>query len=248
MRTFVRLKRSASLLMHILRGLRTATQYRKHQEFDVPDQSFQETQREWLNQLTQKLPLEVTVHGTPSDQPALWVSNHISWIDIPVIGGVGHVGFLSKSEVANWPLIGKLAATVGTLFIRRGNNSAAEEAIQRLKKHLSHDHSILFFPEGTTTDGTKLRRFHPRLLASAIDLELPIQPVALRYSDQSGAPCTSSPFIDDMGFGKHFWSLIGSDKIHVDVYILPLVETSREMPRKELSQKLHDLISSSLFN
>ena len=246
MKIFLRIKRTASLLVHILSGLRTATQYRKHQSLEIPDKEFQETQRQWLEQLSQRLPLNVIVKGEPTEEPALWVANHVSWMDIPVIGGVGHMGFLSKSEVANWPLIGKLAAIVGTLFIRRGNNSAAEEAIQLMKKHLSHGHSVLFFPEGTTTDGTKLRRFHPRLLAAAIDLGIPVQPVALRYTTQSGEVCKDSPFIDDVAFGAHYWSFIGSDTVNVEVTLLPAVQTTPDMARKTLSQQLEQAIGGSL--
>lgn len=246
MKLFVRLKRTASLLMHILSGLKTATQYSKHQSLEIPDKEFQETQRQWLEKLGQKLPLNVIVTGEASEKPALWVANHVSWMDIPVIGGVGHMGFLSKSEVANWPLIGKLAAIVGTLFIKRGNNSAAEEAIKLMKQHLSNGHSVLFFPEGTTTDGTQLRRFHPRLLAAAIDLGIPVQPVALRYTKPSGELCKDAPFIDDIAFGTHYWSFIGSDPINVEVTLLPAIQTTPEMARKELSQQLQQVIGKVL--
>jgi 1-acyl-sn-glycerol-3-phosphate acyltransferase len=96
----------------------------------------------------------------------LWVSNHVSWTDIPLLGALQPLSFLSKAEVRDWPVAGWLAHKGGTQFIRRGAGDSSQVG-QQLTRHLQQGHHLLIFPEGTTTDGLALRTFHGRLLSSA---------------------------------------------------------------------------------
>ncbi|MEJ2388486.1 MAG: lysophospholipid acyltransferase family protein [Chromatiaceae bacterium] len=121
--------------------------------------------RWWHRRLCRALELKVRVTGELAER-ALLVANHISWLDIHVLGGQGQIGFLSKAEVRDWPLIGWMAETAGTLFIARGGNQAGE-LVQQIADHIRSKGRLAIFPEGTTTDGTSIKRFHPRLFGAA---------------------------------------------------------------------------------
>ncbi len=139
----------------------------------------------WLRRLASILNLEVEVQGEPVAAPALWVSNHVSWMDIPVLGGVRAINFLSKAEVARWPLVGRLAQAAGTLFIQRGSGDS-EQVRAAMADALRGGRNVLFFPEGTTTDGHNVRRFFPKLFQAAIDAGCPVQPMVICYRDGAG--------------------------------------------------------------
>src|SRR5690606_24234091 len=129
------------------------------------------------------LPFRIRVHGELPDTPMLWVGNHVSWTDIPLLGQLAPLAFLAKAEVRQWPLAGWLALHGGTLFIRRGAGDSGRVA-EQLAERLRQPGSVMLFPEGTSTDGTAVRIFHGRLLSGAIDAGVAIQPVAIRYQRQ----------------------------------------------------------------
>ena len=115
----------------------------------------------------------------------LWVSNHVSWLDIPVVGSVAPAFFLSKAEIGEWAIFGKLARAGGTLFIKRGSGDA-DGVSNQIADFLRSGSSVLFFPEATTTDGTAIKKIHGKLLQAAIDTQLPICPVVVAYVDVNG--------------------------------------------------------------
>lgn len=182
--------------------------------------AMQRATRWWLARLLRILRVEVTVSGAPPACAALFVSNHVSWLDIPVLGGVAGVHFLSKAEVAAWPLIGPLATAAGTLYIRRGHGQVRERARQ-IAAHISAGRPVLVFPEGTTTDGSDVRSFHSPLFAAASNDGHPVQPVAIRYLDERGQPHPCVPFVDDDEFTAHLWRLLGDARVRVEVQFLP---------------------------
>ncbi|MDN6858749.1 lysophospholipid acyltransferase family protein [Pseudomonas sp. CAN2814] len=195
--------------------------------------------RWFLARLSAALPFELQVHGELPRQPMLWVSNHVSWVDIPLLGGLLPLTFLSKAEVRQWPLAGWLAEKAGTLFIRRGSGDARMINAQ-LATHLSRGRSLLVFPEGTTTDGTGLRTFHGRLMASAIEAGVPVQPVALRYH-RNGQACELAPFIGDDDLVSHLKRLFDNDRGVVEVHLLPALSSAHQ-DRNLLAKQAHAAI------
>lgn len=139
----------------------------------------------FLRRLSRALPFDVEVRGELPQGPHLWVGNHVSWTDIPLLGQLLPISFLSKAEVRTWPLAGWLAHKAGTLFIRRGSGDSTLLARQ-LHRHLEAGRQLLIFPEGTTTDGQQVRTFHGRLLTGAIEAGVPLQPVAIRSAVLAG--------------------------------------------------------------
>ena len=141
---------------------------------------FQKKLIQWEMSFCLKL-LGVKIHqiGQATEKVQLIVSNHISWIDILVIGSTVSSCFLSKSEVRKWPIIGKLTVRYGTIYITRGQDSHLVR--KEIARRLADNISVVLFPEGTTSDGKSVRPFFPRLMAAAIDTNTSIQPVSLCY-------------------------------------------------------------------
>ncbi|WPL15153.1 2-acyl-glycerophospho-ethanolamine acyltransferase [Thiorhodovibrio winogradskyi] len=210
-----------------------------------------EVVRWWHARLCRILALELSVSGQLREG-ALLVANHISWLDIPVLGAQGSVGFLSKAEVRRWPVVGWMAAVAGTLFIERGANRFAE-AIAAVRERISAGFAVVVFAEGTTSDGSGVRRFLPRLFAvvqpaselgSSLAGPIQLQPVALRYG-QGPRPDAVAPFIDDDTLVRHLWRVLQHPGIRVHVSFLPQID-GRGQDRRHLADQARAAILDAL--
>ncbi|WP_347904530.1 lysophospholipid acyltransferase family protein [Pseudomonas purpurea] len=200
--------------------------------------------RFFMARLGNALPFRVTVHGELPTQPMLWISNHVSWTDIPLLGMLTPLSFLSKAEVRTWPVAGWLAAKAGSLFIRRGSGDS-QLIRKQMSRHLEQDHPLLMFPEGTTTDGRALRTFHGRLLSAAIDAEVALQPVAIRYL-RDGQIDSLAPFIGDDDLLSHLMRLFANDQGDVEVHLLkPIASHGQE--RAALAFAAQQAVQKALF-
>lgn len=182
--------------------------------------------RFFMAMLSRALPLRITLHGQLPTAPMLWVSNHVSWTDIPLLGQLTPLSFLSKAEVRGWPVAGWLAAKAGSLFIRRGAGDSQlirQQMTQRLQQSLP----LLMFPEGTTTDGRSVRTFHGRLLSAAIDSGVPVQPVAIRYL-RHGEPDSLAPFIGEDDLLSHLLRLFSHEQVDVEIHLLEPIVTDQQ--------------------
>lgn len=197
----------------------------------------------WMGGLLGLLPLRIRCHGHPLSSTALWVGNHVSWLDIIVLGARAPVRFVAKAEVRRWPLLGWLAERAGTLFIQRGQASG-DNLNQRLGNVLKSDHNLMIFAEGTTTAGDRVRTFHGRLLGCAVEQRRPVQPIALAYrrGDQRDR---LAPFIGDDEFSRHLWRLLGSPTINVELHFLPLIN-SHDLGRNELARSARQAVIQAL--
>ena len=198
----------------------------------------------WLMRVQLRLlSVQIDIQGQPHSQAPLLVANHISWLDILVIGSVRTSRFLSKAEVKKWFLFGKLATHFGTLFIHRGDG--VSQAHQTIINCLTHNTSTVIFPEGTTSDGTQVKKFYPRLFAAAIEAKTLVQPVALHYPLDNGVnPWV--PFTRDQSILRHVMSLLHHNK-HINVcvsFLEPVPATN--MQRDRLAQKCNERIATEL--
>lgn len=149
----------------------------------------------------------------------LWVSNHVSWMDIPVVGSVSPAFFLSKAEIGDWPVFGKLVQAAGTVFIERGSGDT-DSVTTQITSFLSGGYSVIFFPEATTTDGKNIRRIHGTLLQSAIDAGVPVQPMVLAYVNKDGTLSEALPYYGKMTMKDSLKRVL--DSKNVTAYVLPL--------------------------
>jgi 1-acyl-sn-glycerol-3-phosphate acyltransferase len=137
--------------------------------------------RELLARITALHGVEVVVEGRAPAGAAVLASNHVSWLDPVVLGGLVPSVPISKDAVAAWPVIGAMARDLGVLFVDRGNGSSGMRVLRGAARALADGIAVLNFPEGTTTRGDGVLPFHPGLLWMARGAEVPIVPVAIRY-------------------------------------------------------------------
>ena len=181
----------------------------------------------FMTRLSNALPFRVRVVGELPAKPMLWVSNHVSWTDIALLGQLTPLSFLSKSEVRGWPVAGWLAAKAGSLFIRRGAGDS-QLLREQMTRHLQQPLPLLMFPEGTTTDGSSVRTFHGRLLSAAIDSRVSLQPVAIRYM-RNGEVDAIAPFVGDDDLLSHLLRLFSHEQGDVEIHLLePLASHAQE--------------------
>lgn len=199
--------------------------------------------RIWFRSLLAAMNVRVTTQLTEVEHRGLIVANHLSWLDIPVLGSVLPTYFLSKAEVRRYPLIGWLANQSGTLFIERGSNQL-EVVRDLMQSRLTDGHYLTFFPEGTTGDGLTMKPFHPRLFAAAIDTGLPVFPVALDYRTDKSKPQQPIAFGNE-SFAGNVWRVLGEWRTHVHVTAYPPLE-SAGMPRRALADQSRRVIAEGL--
>ena len=151
------------------------------------------------------------VQGRPMTHSGAIVSNHASWLDIFAINALDRIYFVAKSEVAGWPGIGWLARATGTVFIRRNARDAKAQK-DVFRDRLSNGHKLVFFPEGTSTDGKRVLVFKSTLFASFFDDDMPkglwIQPATVIYTAPDGADPRFYGWWDAMEFGEHFLQVL----------------------------------------
>ena len=198
----------------------------------------------FLTRLAAALPFRLRVTGELPTQPMLWVANHVSWCDIPLLGMLAPLSFLAKAEVRAWPALGWLAQAAGTLFIRRGGGDAAL-VNRQLATQLVQGRHLLIFPEGTSTDGTDVRTFHPRLFACALEAGCAVQPVAIRYW-RNGKPDTVAPFVGDDELPAHLRRLLTSDICDVEIQLLPPIDVMA-LDRKAVAMNAQQAIANALL-
>ena len=241
-----RVFRLSRLIVHVANGMLLTGVMAGVMRLDAAHPTYRKVKRWWLGRIVHIIGGRVQVHGEPAATSTLLVSNHVSWLDIPLLGGHAPVYFLSKSEVRHWPVIGWLADKSGTLFIERGGRDAAREAAETICRKLGEAGNVLVFPEGTTTDGVNLRTFHARLFAAAVEADAQVQPVAIRYADPQGQPHALVPYIDDQSLMDNLWAILAEPVIAIDIHFLPPMH-SRERSRKELAQYSETQVRSALF-
>lgn len=184
------------VVLHLLLGaLRVALLFRR-----ADTARRQNLKRDWSRQLLALLGIRI---AAGSDDLAglgagLLVANHISFIDVFVINAVLPAGFVAKSEVAQWPLIGWLARRNDTVFIARGSRKAAHQTQQQMLQALASGRRLAIFPEGTTTAGDHLLPFHAALFQSAIDAAVPVHALVLSYHGADGRRSTAPAYIGDL--------------------------------------------------
>ncbi|PPI84002.1 1-acyl-sn-glycerol-3-phosphate acyltransferase [Marinobacter maroccanus] len=190
------------------------------------------------------LGLNIHQHGSPSDDTVLFVSNHISWSDIPILGSLAPIRFLSKAEVGQWPVIGWLARQAGTLFIRRGGGQARRVRDQIIE-NLQAGENVLVYPEGTTSAGLTVLPFHGLLLKAAPESKTPVQPVTIAYR-RNGRPDHLAPFIGEDEFHSHLLRMLRQPSARVDVVFHAPVCPSDQAATGELAGHLRETVLEGL--
>ncbi len=193
------------------------------------------------------LGLKIHVTGNISRGTQLLVANHISWHDIVVVQSLLATGFIGKYEIKNWPLVGWLAYQGNTLFVRRGKHGSFKKIHAAMTKRLKTKQNIMLFPEGTTTTGESVKSFRSRLLEPAIQLSIPIQPVAIWYQGKNHS-CSELSFTGDENLISHLFRTMGEPQIDVYLHFCQPIMTDKDDDRREIGRRAHALVAEELGN
>ncbi len=200
--------------------------------------------KRWLCWFSAIVKLHVSQEGELPTQSGLLVSNHVSWLDIILLGQYLPAYFVAKSDIASWPIFGFMSRQSGTIFIRRGEKKHIVETAEKMVWLLKQNRNIIAFPEGTTTRGEEVLHFHASLFQPAILTKVPIQPVAIQYL---GAAKDLAPFVDDDDLLPHLISMLKLDRIEVRLSFLPPIDSTGQT-RQAISIEAHNAILARIAN
>ena len=194
--------------------------------------------RWWSTALMRIFGLRAVRVGEPLADPVLFVANHTSWIDIELLHSQRAACFVAKAEIAHWPLVGWLAASGGTIFHRRGSNHSLAAVMQVMVERLRAGRSVAVFPEGGTGHDGVLKVFHARIFQAALDADVAVQPVALRFA-RGGRRVIDAGFRERENFLQNFLRLLGGPAMDAEVHFLQPVPASPDARRRmaELSRE-----------
>ena len=242
MRTFVAISRILGVVGMVARGLWLAGLVMPRRDLAGRRAIVQR----WSVQMLRRLGVEVRVSGTAHPGAVLMVANHVSWLDIPALhASAPQARFVSKADIAHWPLLGRLARAGGTLFIERERKRDALRVVHEVADALKQADAVAVFPEGTTGAGYEVLPFHANLLQAAIVTATVVQPVVLRYSEPGHAVSIAAQYTGDTTLGQSLMKVCRAHGLVVEVRFLP-PEPVGELDRRALAQRLHDRISDEL--
>ncbi len=160
--------------------------------------------------LLASLNIKCQVEGNPPTH-GLVVCNHLSYLDVPILAAAAPCFFVAKIEIGGWPFFGKAARACGTIFVDRSSLASAQSVAEQMTERLNIPIQIpvLLFPEGTSTDGSEVIRFHSRLIAPAISLGVPITTASVRYLFEDETQERELCWYGDETFVNHLWKMLG---------------------------------------
>lgn len=238
-----RVLRSFRLLLQLVSGLLTVALLFP---FYSRERRWRAIQR-WSVGVCRIVCLELRVVGAPPSvqRPLLAVANHVSWLDIQTIHSAWRVRFVAKSEVRRWPAIGWLAARAGTLFIERQRRHHAASINRAIHEAFAAGDAIAVFPEGATSDGSELLRFHASLLQPAVDEAALVVPIALRYVTEDGKVDVTPSYVGDRSLLASMMAVVSAPKLRAQLHFLPPIDAAGRS-RRELAELSRRAISQAL--
>jgi 1-acyl-sn-glycerol-3-phosphate acyltransferase len=217
--------------------------------------------RLWHRMVVRLLGLRVRIHGAPArGRPLLIAANHVSWTDIMALGAVADVQFIAKTEVAGWPLFGRLAKLQRTVFIDRGRPRRSGEQAEEIAARLALGEPMVLFAEGTTSDGNTLLPFKSSLFAAAqmamgaageAGENAAVQPVAIVYTRLHGMPMSRrermrAAWIGDQTLVPHLASLLREGGIGVEIHFGEPVAFGADADRKTVAREVESRVRAMM--
>lgn len=212
-------------------------------------------------QVCRLIGVRLTLEGQVArDKPVLLVSNHTSWLDIPVLSAVAPLSFVAKKEVGTWPFVASLARLQRTVFVDRERRSAVGETTSEIIERLAAGDTVVLFAEGTSSDGNRVLPFKTSLFAAAKPSPRSggeaaggavVQTISLVYTALHGLPLgrAGRPHVGwygDMEMQSHAWALLKSGPLDVHVRIGEPVPLADFADRKVLARHSEDQIRANV--
>ncbi len=205
----------------------------------------------WHRLVSRSLGVRTLLSGTPASGKTLYVCNHLSWLDIPVLGSRLSGSFVAKSEVGAMGMVSFLADMQDTIYVERARRHRAVEQAGTIQHRLAHGGNVILFPEGTSNDGVHILPFKSALF-SVVEGEgsedFRIQPVTLAYTHLNGLPLTRNRMLDiawigDMELGSHALDFMRLGRVAAHIYCHPPVRRTDFTDRKALARHCRDVIA-----
>ncbi|MFF5896951.1 lysophospholipid acyltransferase family protein [Streptomyces argenteolus] len=210
--------------------------------------------RVWAYAVVRAFGVRIRVTGRPvepGDPPSgeLVVANHVSWLDIPLIAVVRPARMVAKSEIRGWPLIGRMAALGGTLFIERDRLRALPGAVRALSDALAAGSSVAVFPQGSTWCGRSSGgRFRPAAFQAAIDAGAPVRPVRIGYRTTETDAAGAAAFVGDDPLAASLWRVVSAAGLTAEIRVLPPIPAGSEPDRRALARAAQCAVASDSAN
>lgn len=198
----------------------------------------------WGSSICRIMRLEVEVKGEPPTPPYFLISNHLSYIDVFMMISKTKSVFIAKNEVLSWPIFGFMSHTVGMLFVDRNKRTDVKRVNELISKRISEAQGILLFPEGTTSNGSKILPFKASLLAYPAENNLPVHYATIHYSTPESEPHASESVCwwTDITFPSHFIELLKLRKIYgtINFGSEPIANKDRKILATNLFEKANE--------
>ena len=206
--------------------------------------------------LTKIFGIKVKKFGKLKEKKVLFVSNHISYLDILILGSEVKGIFVAKSEIKEWPIINKLCLLGKTIFVERFNPRSIKKQMKLIEGAMTKGFNVILFPEGTSSDGSKVLNFKSslfKIIDSRNLLSHNIQPVSISYNKLDGVPLdkTFRPFLawfGSMDLISHAWKLMGLGETEVNIHFHDSKPFKYFRDRKHASFYCYNVISNQLIN
>jgi 1-acyl-sn-glycerol-3-phosphate acyltransferase len=206
--------------------------------------------------LARALGIRIVCHGRPAGGArqrngagVLYVSNHVSWADIPVLGARIRAAFVAKAEVGGWGVVGWFATLARTVYVERERRSQAGEQRDAIAERLARGESVILFPEGTNSDGVDVLPFKTSLFGMTSERpDTIIQPVTIAYTRVNGMPVTRERLPDLAWIGEtelvpHALSFMALGRVRAELIFHPPVRAGDYADRKALARHCHSVIA-----
>lgn len=195
------------------------------------------------------LGIEVETHGRLPVGGGILVTNHLGYVDVLVLAATLDAVFVSRADVRDWPVLGPMVTLAGTIYLDRGRGRAIPSALARMQRELDQGAIVVFFPEGTSSDGRRVLPFKPSLFQVATQMDSPVRAAALGYHVAVGEPAAETSVAwwrEDVGFGEHFWRLLRLSRITARLVFAPDVMEPSHMDRKQLCRQAEAAVRGAL--
>ena len=183
--------------------------------------------------------------GTPLPGGTMFVANHVSWIDIMMLHSQHMMGFIAKSEIRDWPVVGWVTTHAETIFLQRGNGDSLGLVMAEMTQRLRAGRAVAAFPEGGTRSGRELGAFHARIFTAAVDADAPVQPVALCYGVHCEAQAIVA-FAPRESFVANLVRLLGEPARPVRVCFMQPILPGEHEGRRGIAQAARERVAQAM--
>ena len=205
----------------------------------LSEQTRIEVLHRWSVRTLRRMAVSIQVSGSPAGG-GLIASNHLSYLDIMVYSAIAPCAFVSKREVRSWPGVGWIATLAGTIYVDRSRRSETHTVQPEIQSALASGLRLFLFPEGTSTDGSRVLRFHSSLFPPAVDLQAQVSAAAISYSLPDGNPGTDACYWGEMTLFPHLIKLLTKHSVTATVKFSP--EAFRFADRKQAAREMQEKV------